>query len=82
MVGWTISNIQSGIFVLLMKCLSLYLQLYAKSKFNILYTYMLNVFMLQLCTLRTIKSNHLKTMDGLEFKNQYQKQPAVRKKLR
>ena len=35
--------------MLLMQFLSLYLQFYAKSNFNILYTYMLNVFMLQLC---------------------------------
>ena len=47
MVGWIISNLQSRIFVLFMQWLSLYLQLYAKSNFNILYTYMLNVFMLK-----------------------------------
>ena len=38
--------------MLLIQCLSLYLQLYAKSNFNIVYTYMLNVFMLQLCSKR------------------------------
>ena len=67
MVGRTISNLQSRLYVLLMQCLSLYLQFYAKSNFNILYMYTFNVFMLQLCTLlRTIKSNNM-TMDGLEF---------------
>ena len=58
MVGWTISNLKSRLFVLLMQCLSLYLQFYAKSNFNSLYTYMLIVFMLKLCTLRTIKSKY------------------------
>ena len=58
MVGGTISNLKSMIFVLSMKRLSLYLHFYAKINFNILYTYMLNMFMLQLCTPRKIKLNH------------------------
>ena len=67
MFRWTIINIKSRTFVLLMQDLSLYIQLYAKSNFNILYTYMLNVFMLQLCT-KNNKIELFKTMDGLEFK--------------
>ena len=47
-----------------MQCLSLYLQLYAKINFNILYTYMLNVFILPLFTLRKIKLNHRITFWG------------------
>ena len=42
LVGYTISNIISRLFMLIMQSLSLYLQLYAKSNLNILYTYMLN----------------------------------------
>ena len=44
MVGWTISNLKSRLFVLLMQCLSLYPQFYAKSNFNSSYTYMLNFY--------------------------------------
>ena len=62
MVECTIGNLTSRIFVSLIQCLSLYLQLYARSNFNILYTYMLNVFMLQVCTLITIKSNYIKPL--------------------
>ena len=50
MVGWTISNLWSRLFFLLILFLSLYLQLQARINFNIFYTYMLNVSMLQLCS--------------------------------
>ena len=44
MVGWMIGNVQSRISVLLIQCLILYLQFYAERNFNILYTYILNVY--------------------------------------
>ena len=66
MVGWTIRNLWSRIFVLLMQNLSLYLQFYDKSNFNI-FTRTCWMFYVTIMYTKNNNTKLLKTMDGLEF---------------
>ena len=79
MIGWMISNLLSRLFVFLMQFWSLYILFYAKINFNILYTYLSNIFYVTITYTKNNETKLFKNMNGLELKQSTPKAVDMKK---